>query len=243
MPSVIGAIREKWTALGGPQSILGQPLTDELTTPDGVGRFNHFQGGSIYWTPQTGAHEIHGAIREKWSSLGFERSLLGYPLTDESTVPDRIGRFNHFQGGSIYWSPLTGAHEIHGAIRDRWAELGFERSFLGYPVTDEVDAQIVIGAAPFILAGRESQFQNGNIKWSSQTGPVVSAEVTQFHADVTTQDWAPIGGSLDLVLNAQGHFTFQGHMHDSGFPNIDFALAAVVMRLRKLGMASHGKDT
>jgi uncharacterized protein with LGFP repeats len=48
MPNVIGAIRDKWLALGGPSSFLGQPLTDELGTPDGVGRFNHFQGGSIY---------------------------------------------------------------------------------------------------------------------------------------------------------------------------------------------------
>jgi uncharacterized protein with LGFP repeats len=66
MPNVIGAIRDKWLALGGPSSFLGQPLTDELGTPDGVGRFNHFQGGSIYWTPTIGAHRrqaAHGAAR------------------------------------------------------------------------------------------------------------------------------------------------------------------------------------
>ena len=68
-PSVIGAIRVKWLALGGPSSFLGQPITDELTPPDGKGRFNHFQGGSIYWTPELGAHEVHGSILEKWKSL------------------------------------------------------------------------------------------------------------------------------------------------------------------------------
>jgi uncharacterized protein with LGFP repeats len=46
MPLVIGDIRAKWVALGGPSSFLGQPLTDELPPPDGVGRFNHFRGGS-----------------------------------------------------------------------------------------------------------------------------------------------------------------------------------------------------
>ena len=50
MPSLIGDIRNKWLSIGGASSVLGQPLTDELTTPDGIGRFNHFQGGSIYWT-------------------------------------------------------------------------------------------------------------------------------------------------------------------------------------------------
>ena len=34
MPSVIGAIRDKWSALGGPQSF-GQPLTEELARQDG----------------------------------------------------------------------------------------------------------------------------------------------------------------------------------------------------------------
>jgi uncharacterized protein with LGFP repeats len=47
-----------------------RPLTDESPTPDGIGRFNHFQGGSIYWTPGIGAHEVHGAIRDKWASMG-----------------------------------------------------------------------------------------------------------------------------------------------------------------------------
>ena len=53
--------------------------------------------------------------------LGWERSFLGYPLTDETATPDGVGRYNHFQGGSIYWTPATGAHEVHGAIRGQWA--------------------------------------------------------------------------------------------------------------------------
>src|SRR4051812_7882402 len=99
MPQVIGAIREKWIQLGGVVSLLGEPLTDETKAADGVGRFNHFQGGSIYWTPQTGAHEIHGPIRDKWASMGWERSLLGYPVSDESLTPLGVGAFSHFQHG------------------------------------------------------------------------------------------------------------------------------------------------
>ena len=116
MPTVIGAIRDKWVALGSTQSFLGQPFTDELTTPDGTGRYNHFQGGSIFWTPRTGAHEVHGQIRDKWAALGWERSFLGYPLTDELGTPDRVGRFNHLEGGSIYWTPQTGATTVSPPI-------------------------------------------------------------------------------------------------------------------------------
>ncbi|PSN14865.1 hypothetical protein C7293_09780 [filamentous cyanobacterium CCT1] len=115
MPSVIGAIRDKWLALGGESSFLGQPETDELTTPDGVGRFNHFQGGSIYWTPSTGAHEVHGAIRDKWAELGWERSWLGYPITDEIEFPEG-GRVSSFQHGTIYWWPDTGAIELNDVV-------------------------------------------------------------------------------------------------------------------------------
>ena len=136
---VHGDIRVKWASFGWERG-LGYPLTDELSTPDGIGRFNHFSnGGSIYWTSKTGAHEVHGDIRVKWASFGWERGL-GYPLTDELSTPDGIGRFNHFSnGGSIYWTSKTGAHEVHGDIRVKWASFGWERG-LGYPLSDEVTA-------------------------------------------------------------------------------------------------------
>ena len=111
----------KYAQLGGAAGFLGAPTTAENTAPDGVGRYRHYQGGSVYWSPATGAHEVHGDIRGKWASLGWERSFLGYPLTDETTTPDGVGRYNHFQGGSIYWTPSTRAWEVHGAIRGLWA--------------------------------------------------------------------------------------------------------------------------
>ncbi len=157
-----GAIRDKYEALGWEKSFLGYPTTDETPTPDGVGRFNHFQGGSIYWHPDTGAYEIHGDIYDKYAELGWERSILGYPITDETPTPDGVGRFNHFQGGSVYWHPDTGAHEIHGAIYNKYAELGWETSFLGYPTTDETPTPDGVG--------RFNHFQGGSIYWHPDTG-------------------------------------------------------------------------
>lgn len=161
---VHGLIGAKWAQFGLEKSFLGYPLTDETVTPDGIGRYNHFQGGSIYWSPDTGAYEVHGAIRDKWAALGWEKSFLGYPLTDESITPDGIGRYNHFQGGSIYWTPSTGAYEVHGLIRDKWAELGWEKSCLGYPISDEENS--TGGWA------RQSRFQHGIIQWSPDKGAV-----------------------------------------------------------------------
>ena len=43
-------------------------------------------------------------------------------------------RAMHIEGRpdcSIYWHPDTGAHEVFGAIRGKWAELGWETGTLG----------------------------------------------------------------------------------------------------------------
>ncbi|WP_236790749.1 GH25 family lysozyme [Amycolatopsis sp. GM8] len=165
--SIQGAIRSKWASMGWERSI-GYPTTDENGTPDGVGRYNHFSlaaGASIYWTPGTGAHSIQGAIRSKWSALGWETGL-GYPTTDESVTPDGVGRYNHFTGSaSIYWTPGTGAWSIYGAIRDTWASLGWETSRLRYPTSDEFG----------VPGGRRNNFQGGNITWLSANGSTQAA--------------------------------------------------------------------
>lgn len=173
-----GLIYVKWVALGGLN--WGVPCSDELPTPDGVGRFNHFNDNtaSIYWTPGTGANAIFGAIRAKWAAMGWERSALGYPTTDELPTPDGVGRFNHFsRSGSIYWTPQTGAQAVYGAIRQRWEALGWERSYLGYPTSDETD---------FPEGGRANEFQNGGIYWWPDTGPIdlrdVVVHYTGLHA-------------------------------------------------------------
>lgn len=89
---------------------------------------------------------------------------MGYPITDESGATG--GRDNGFQGGAIVWSPASGDHETHGAIRARWwAAQDFERGPPGLPVTDE-----------FSIPGcRQSTFQHGYITWNATTG------ATQVH--------------------------------------------------------------
>jgi beta-N-acetylhexosaminidase len=160
--SVRGAILQHYRALGGPAGVLGFPVTDETTTPDGVGRYDHFAGSggaSIYWTPSTGAWSVQGAIRAHWAALGWELGPLGYPTSDETGVPDGIGRFTTFggSGGSaVYWTSATDAHEVQGAIYQRWLTTGGATGSLGYPVSDE-----------YAISGgrRESDFQRGSLAW------------------------------------------------------------------------------
>jgi uncharacterized protein with LGFP repeats len=106
--AVWGDIGRKYVEAGMERGY-GYPVTDELPTPDGRGRYNHFEHGrSIYWTPQTGAHLIYGAIRELWAAMGWERSWLGYPRSDEMAVSGG-GRINYFEHGVIFWTPQDGA--------------------------------------------------------------------------------------------------------------------------------------
>ncbi len=164
-PKIVrGAIFQRYGALGWEQSPLGYPTTDELGTPDGIGRFSAFQRGNIYFTPRTGARAVWGAIFSRYGSLGFETGLLGYPVTDELATPDRIGRYNHFEAGSIYWSPQTGAHPIQGGFLDVWAQLGWENSELGFPASDIYD----LGDG--VLA---QEFEFGALEWSVADGMVI----------------------------------------------------------------------
>ncbi len=117
---VHGLIRAKWASLGWEQGELGFPKTDELTAPDNQGKYNHFEGGSLWYHPATGdAFLVKGSINGKWTLLRRGLGVLGYPVTDELTTPDGRGRYNHFQNGSIYWTPQTGAFEVHGLIRQK----------------------------------------------------------------------------------------------------------------------------
>jgi hypothetical protein len=95
--------------------------------------------GGMNMGSAAGAYEVHGAIGAHYGALGGSGSVLGYPTTDETATPDGVGRYNHFEAGSIYWTPSTGAYEVHGLIRQFWAEHGWERNAsLGYPISDEL---------------------------------------------------------------------------------------------------------
>jgi len=125
-------INVKATQLG---SLPGNPRSS--VEPLAVGYVRRYDAADIYYSLDTGAHEVHGDIRAKYDALQGPNGLLGLPTTDETGTPDGFGRFNHFVGGSIYWTPNTGPMMVRGAIRDLWASQGWERGALGYPVIDQ----------------------------------------------------------------------------------------------------------
>ena len=81
-----GAILARWEADGGPSSPLGMPTSPEAAG-DGSTRYATFERGAMYWSPETGAQPLTGAIYEAWASLGYERGALGMPTSGEIAEP------------------------------------------------------------------------------------------------------------------------------------------------------------
>ncbi len=150
------SIGQHYYDLGGPGSYLGTATAPETAVAGA--RMQTFHGGTIYWTPATGAHAVHGAILGRYQGLGGPGSFAGFPTSDETAVVG--GRASTFTGAAIYWSPGSGAHEVHGAIRDHYQALGGPSSFAGLPTSDETA----------VAGGRASTFTGATIYWSAGSG-------------------------------------------------------------------------
>lgn len=106
--------------------------------------------------------------------------LLGNRLHEERMCPDGVGRYCSYENGSIHFHPEFGAFETHGAIREAWQREGWEGGWLGYPVSNEQDLNIMElypisddGNTFYPCVGRVSYFQYGCIYWlsnSNETG-------------------------------------------------------------------------
>jgi len=150
------ALQKRFDTLGG-ERFFG-PLEEK------DGRVWYYQRACLYYNSTLRkVVELHGEIYKKWRQLGGVR--WGTPETDESPCSDGVGRYNHFNHGNatIMWSPQTGANAVWGDIHKRWAELDWERSYLGYPTSDEVD---------FPDGGRVNSFQHGGIYWWPDMGAI-----------------------------------------------------------------------
>ncbi len=190
----VGAIGAHYAALGAQRSALGVPRTGEMVATSAGTAVQWFANGRTYWTGSTGAHEVHGAVGGRYVALGSVTSFLAFPVTDETATPDGVGRFNHFQGGSLYWTPTTGARLVYGAIRAAWAALGWERGFLGYPVDDE----------RAVTGGRASPFQGGTVYWSGPTG------AREVHGAILGRYVALGGSGSRLRLPVSDEYTVPG---------------------------------
>ncbi len=125
----VGAIAEA-TASG----VIGTCVNNEYDVADG--KAQDFRSGTAYWSPDTGAQPLFGRINARYAELGGAAGWLGFPTTGERTTPDGVGRYVHFENGSIYWTAATGAYAIPRDMVAHWGTQGWEGGELGYPVAE-----------------------------------------------------------------------------------------------------------
>lgn len=99
--TISGEVYTKYVAVGGENSPLGAPEEPQEAGPNG-GEYQDFEGGTIYWSPDSGAHIVWGDIREAWEAAGGANGSLGYPVSDETDLPGG-GKQSEFTGGTITW--------------------------------------------------------------------------------------------------------------------------------------------
>ncbi|TVT11623.1 hypothetical protein FNH07_01340 [Amycolatopsis bartoniae] len=157
-------ILTRYLALGGTASFLAAPVGGETSVAGGT--VQNYEHGALYNSPSSGTHYVLGAILGRYQQIGGP-AAIGFPTTDETGTPDGVGRYNRFSlasGASIYWTPSTGAHAVLGAIRGKWAALGWETN-LGYPTTDET------GTADGLARYNDfSRSDGASIYWTSANG-------------------------------------------------------------------------
>ncbi|AMM31545.1 LGFP repeat protein [Sinomonas atrocyanea] len=152
---------------------LGSATGPVSTFSDGW-RYRTYQRGAVIPGSSQYLYVSRGAIRSEWLAVipaqtGIFKNLvlprsgpLGYPTTDEMSGLKGGGVYQLYDYGAIVWSPATGAHTSTGAIRSRYAQLGYENGVLGYPTTDE--------AGGLKGGGVYQMYQGGAIVWSPATG-------------------------------------------------------------------------
>ncbi|MGF9814242.1 LGFP repeat-containing protein [Bacillus sp. BS98] len=198
---------------------LRSPVSD-VVEAGGGGFVQRYNTGNIYWSQETGAKWVYGAILQKYLYLGGPTSFLGYPVTDELPTSNRIGRYNDFKNGSIYFSNPSGAHEVHGKIREHWLALGAEKSYLGFPSFDQ--------------KGHFSRFEKGTIQLQNNEFVWDASDAREIKTGVIHLNGAAANGWADLLLSSSGGFQFKGSIRSTGILSYD-VMMVVAIDLRPFG--------
>ncbi|MDO4909009.1 MAG: alpha/beta hydrolase-fold protein [Corynebacterium sp.] len=154
---LIGRIGARYSEMGGATSWLGFPTSNEMTTPDGQGRYVTFEHGAIYWSPNTGAWAIPEDLFQAWGEKGYEGGVLGYPIAESKEVNGTY--VQQFQNGYVVRNGNR-AWVVQGIIAQRYGAMDTANSQLGKPTGDEVA----------INGGVYQNFENGIFYWSAETG-------------------------------------------------------------------------
>lgn len=134
------------------------------------------------------------AIEQRYNSDAALRKMLGAPTGVEYSVAG--GRAKSYKWGTLYWSPSTGVHEVHGAIRYRYQQLGGPAGRLGFPTTDEGRVYVRYDIPEEVPpAGARNDFTNGALIWMASANKAFW--ISKTFADATPYDLYPYWYGID----------------------------------------------
>ncbi|MFC7451052.1 DUF5615 family PIN-like protein [Rhodococcus daqingensis] len=158
-------IEKKYIEWGGAGSPLGNPVGGVYVVGNGFGQ--DYEGGTIYYSPDSGAKVMYGVILDKYRELGGPAGDIGFPNTDEVDATGGANRVSEFLtpgGAKIFWTPEAGAWLVRGPILAAWDKLGGATGPLGYPIAAETEVDGV-RIAKFSGNGGTAE-----IRWSEADG-------------------------------------------------------------------------
>jgi hypothetical protein len=202
-----GAIQRRWQQLGGTSWAL--PTSNETPAGPGGGRQVTFdlrkagpgnsRRGAILCTNKTGAHEIAGAIYDKFLAAGGVEAV-GYPVKKPWSVSEggRYGVISKFSRAYVNdWESvivLKGgereAWHVQGDIYHLWQRLGGVNSAspLGYPLSDAFGSTDAV----------RQYFEAGTVDWRRGRGAQVEMpewhiRFQGFHVPRGSRKWDGVG--------------------------------------------------
>lgn len=159
--ALYGTINGLYASMGAATSWLGFPRSTEMGTPNGRGRYVHFENGSIYWTPELGAFAVPADVMEAWGREDYEKGEFGFPSGNAYEL--RGMTVFPFQGGAFVRTKNNGVQWVRGEIMKRWLADDGAVAALGAPKSKEF----------LIPGGAFQEFEHGNIYWTGKLGPKV----------------------------------------------------------------------
>jgi uncharacterized protein with LGFP repeats len=157
-----GPQEQKYRDMGAQGSFLKASASPVASVGDGRGSYVVYQGGSIYYTSQTGAHAVPNGVKALWASVGGPTgSILGYPTSDQATGLAGGGWVQTFEQGAIADSPSTAMKVVYGTAYSQWVGTGREGGELGYPRGNRVSG--------LRNGGWRQEFQKGVVTDSAST--------------------------------------------------------------------------
>jgi hypothetical protein len=166
---VVGSVRSKYLALGGPGGVLGWPRKAQtVRTGAHAGTIQGFQKGTVY-VSSAGTAAVLAPVYAKYVSSGYELGDLGYPTADAvSSGANGGGVQQTFSGGRVVVAGGK-ATTVTGSVLTMWLKRGGPTGTLAWPTADA--KSVTAGGKKGLL----QTFQTGAITTGGGTRSITGA--------------------------------------------------------------------